>query len=81
MNLSFSFLIVMLLAVPLCGIGVLALYERLRSSYRPLKEREHVHFCSGCEHVYSVSNRRPMNQCPRCGKLNDALIVNDQSQF
>ena len=81
MNLSLSLLIMLLLAFPLLGIGVLALYERFRSSYRPLKEREHVHFCSGCEHVYSVSNRRPMNQCPRCGKLNDVVIVNNQSQF
>ena len=76
MNLSLSLLIMFLLSLPLMGIGLLALYERLRSSYRPLKEREHVHFCSRCEHVYSVSNRRPMNKCPRCKQLNKAIILN-----
>ena len=46
MNLTLSLLILLLLAFPLIGIGLLAFYERLRSSYRPLKEREHVHFVS-----------------------------------
>ena len=76
MNLSLSFLIMLILSFPLVGIGLLALYERLRSSYRPLKEREHVHFCSRCEHVYAASNRRPMNKCPRCQQLNEVIALN-----
>jgi len=76
MTISLSLLIMLLLTFPLLGIGLLAFYERLRSSYRPLKEREHVHFCSRCEHVYSVSNRRPMNKCPRCQQLNEVINLN-----
>ena len=76
MNLSLSLLIMLHIALPLLVIGLLALYERLRSSYRPLKERENVHFCSRCEHVYAVSNRRPMNKCPRCQQLNEVIALN-----
>ena len=76
MTISLSLLIMLLLTFPLLGIGLLAFYERLRSSYRPLKEREYVHFCSRCEHVYSVSNRRPMNKCPRCQQLNEVINLN-----
>ena len=76
MKLSLSLLVMLLLAFPLIGIGLLALHERLRSSYRPLKEREHIYFCSRCEHVYSVLNRRPMNKCPRCDQLNEVVTLN-----
>ena len=76
MSLSISLLVTLIISLPLFLIGILALNEKLRSIYKPLKEREFIYFCSNCGHVYAVSNRRPMNACPRCKQLNEAININ-----
>ena len=73
MLFSISLLVTIMISIPLLCIGLFALNDKISSIYKPLKEREFIHFCSNCEHVYSVSNRRPMNACPRCGHLNEAV--------
>ena len=81
MEVSFSLMVMLGVGLPLLVLSVLALVERLRSGYRPLREREQIHFCGNCGHVYAVLVRRPMDRCPRCSTVNDALAVNKQSRL
>ncbi|RZO87896.1 MAG: hypothetical protein EVA58_01110 [Kiritimatiellaceae bacterium] len=81
MTVSFSMVVMLWVGLPLLGLAGLAVVERVRSGYRPLREREQIHFCGNCGHVYAVLVRRPMDRCPRCGTVNDALAVNEQSRL
>lgn len=59
--------------VPLLITAVLALYYNLRTLHRPTHEKESIYDCSACGHVYAFARSRPMDRCPRCGHLNDAV--------
>ncbi len=52
---------------------MLAFYYNLRSLHRPNREKESIYECAECGHVYAFARNRPMDRCPRCGHLNDAV--------
>ncbi len=58
---------------PLLVIGLAALFYSLRAKHRPMRARENIYECSHCSHVYAFARNRPMDRCPRCGNLNEAV--------
>ncbi|MDZ8119757.1 hypothetical protein [Pontiella agarivorans] len=60
-------------SVPLLVTGVLAVFYNVRAKHRPMRERESIYECSNCDHVYAFARNRPMDRCPRCGHLNEAV--------
>lgn len=66
-------MLVLFVSAPLLVMSVLALLYNLRSLHRSGRERESIYECSGCGHVYAFARNRPMDRCPRCGQLNDAV--------
>ena len=36
-------------------------------------EKESIYECAECRHVYAFARSRPMDRCPRCGHLNEAV--------
>ena len=60
-------------AVPLLITAVLALFYNFRSLHRPGREKESIYECAECGHVYAFARNRPMDRCPRCSHLNDAV--------
>jgi len=60
-------------AVPLLITAMLALFYNFRSLHRPGREKESIYECAECGHVYAFARNRPMDRCPRCGHLNDAV--------
>ncbi len=66
-------LLVFLVSISLLVIAVLALIYNLRSLHHPNCEKESIYECSECGHVYAFARARPMDRCPRCGHLNDAV--------
>ena len=66
-------ILVLFVSIPLLITGILALYYNLRSLHRPAHEKESIYDCSACGHVYAFARSRPMDRCPRCGHLNDAV--------
>lgn len=66
-------ILVVFVAVPLLVTFVLALFYALRNPHRPSRERENIYECAECGHVYALARNRPMDRCPRCGHLNDAV--------
>ena len=71
--LPLSLVVVLLVGVPLAVSAVLALDYILRSMHRPMRERESIYECAHCGHVYAFRRNRPMDRCPRCGSLNEAV--------
>ena len=65
--------LVVFVSIPLLVTGVLALVYSLRSLHRPARMNESIYECSHCGHVYAFARNRPMDRCPRCGELNDAV--------
>jgi rRNA maturation endonuclease Nob1 len=66
-------ILVLFVSVPLLITAMLALYYNVRSMHRPSREIESIYECAGCGHVYACARNRPMDRCPRCGHLNDAV--------
>lgn len=66
-------ILVFFVGVPLLITAVLALYYNFRSIHRPSREKESIYECAECGHVYAFARNRPMDRCPRCGHLNDAV--------
>lgn len=66
-------ILVVLVSVPLLITGLLSLFYTLRSMHRPLRSQESIYECAHCGHVYVIARNRPMDRCPRCGTLNDAV--------
>jgi len=58
---------------PLVITGVLALIYNFRSIHKPMRERESIYACTNCGHVYAFARNRPMDRCPRCSHLNEAV--------
>ena len=66
-------MLVLFLSFPLLVMSVLALYDNFRSLHRPSREKESIYECAECGHVYAIARNRPMDRCPRCGCLNEAV--------
>ena len=66
-------ILVLFVSVPLLITGILALYYNFRSMHRPNREKESIFECANCGHVYAFARNRPMDRCPRCDHLNDAV--------
>ena len=71
--LDIGAILLIFVSVPLVITGVLALVYNLRSIHRPTRERESIYACADCGHVYAFARNRPMDRCPRCGHLNEAV--------
>jgi rRNA maturation endonuclease Nob1 len=74
-ELSLTLILVLVTGVPLLIIATLALLYTVRSFHRPLRHRESIYECSNCGHVYAIARNRPMDRCPQCGHLNEAVRV------
>ena len=72
-SVPFDIIIILFVSVPLTTIGIGALLYSFRSMHRPIQRTESIYKCTDCLHVYVFSRNRPMDRCPRCGQLNDAL--------
>ena len=66
-------ILVLFVSVPLIITAILALFYTIRSRHRPGREGESIYKCAECGHVYALARSRPMDRCPRCGHLNDAV--------
>ena len=66
-------ILVLFVSVPLLITAVLGLFYSIRSRHRPGRERESIYECVECSHVYAYARSRPMDRCPRCGHLNEAV--------
>lgn len=72
-SLSLSNLVALMVALPLMGVGLLAFFYSVQSRHRPSHEKESIYECVECGHVYAVARNRPMDRCPRCLHLNEAV--------
>lgn len=66
-------ILVLFAGVPLLVTAMLALFYNFRFLHRPGREKESIYECADCGHVYAFARNRPMDRCPRCGHLNDAV--------
>lgn len=66
-------LLVFFVSAPLLVTAVLALVYAIRNKHKPMHERESIYECTVCSHVYAFGRSRPMDRCPRCGNLNEAV--------
>ncbi len=66
-------ILMLFVVVPLVITAALALYYSMRALHRPLRSQESIYKCVHCGHVYVIARSRPMDHCPRCGTLNDAV--------
>lgn len=66
-------ILVLFVSAPLLATAALALFYSLRSLHRPMRSHESIYECAHCGHVYAIARNRPMDRCPRCGTLNDAV--------
>jgi len=71
--LQLGTILVFFVSVPLLITVFLALFYNVRSLHRPSREKESIYECADCGHVYAFARNRPMDRCPRCGHLNDAV--------
>jgi len=73
--LPLTLIAMLVMGVPLLIIALLAFLYTVRSFHRPLRHRESIYECSHCGHVYAIARSRPMDRCPQCGQLNEAVRV------
>ena len=66
-------ILVLFVAAPLVMISLLALFYSTRSLHHSTSSKESIYECGDCGHVYAFARNRPMDRCPRCGHLNDAI--------
>jgi rRNA maturation endonuclease Nob1 len=66
-------ILVMLVSFPLALTLIAALYYNFRSLHRRRRTSESIYECTACGHVYAFARSRPMDRCPRCGNLNEAV--------
>ena len=65
--------LVLFVSVPLLVTTLIALYYNFRGLHRPGRMRESIYECAQCGHVYTFARNRPMDRCPRCNHLNEAV--------
>ena len=68
-----STLLALLVSLPLLATFGLALFYNFRTLHPTNREKESIYECAECGHVYAFARNRPMDRCPRCGHLNDAV--------
>lgn len=66
-------IMVFFVSIPLLITGILALVYNFRNMHRPSREKESIYACAKCAHVYAFARSRPMDRCPRCSHLNEAV--------
>ena len=66
-------ILVVFVSVPLGITVLLALFYNFRSLHRSVRDRESIYECANCGHTYAIARSRPMDRCPRCGHLNEAV--------
>lgn len=71
--LPYGAIITLFVSVPLAVTALLALYYNFRHRYRSGRDRESIYECAQCRHVYTFARNRPMDRCPRCHHLNEAV--------
>ncbi len=71
--ISLGSILVLFVSVPLLITAALALHYNFRARHRPSLEKESIYECAECGHVYAFARNRPMDRCPRCNHLNDAV--------
>ena len=72
-ELSFELMLTLLTGIPLLVIAGLALIYRIHTLHRSNRDKENIYECAECGHVYTFARNRPMDRCPRCDHLNDAV--------
>ena len=72
-ELELGAILMVFVGIPLLITGILALAYNFRSIHKPMRKRESIYECSDCGHVYAFARNRPMECCPRCGHLNEAV--------
>lgn len=72
-TLPFGAILTLFVGVPLLFTAVLALFYNVRTLHRSGREKESIYECAECGHVYAFARNRPMDRCPRCNHLNDAV--------
>lgn len=73
MAIDLGIMLMIYVSGPLLVIGLVALFYNLRTKHRPMRTRENIYECANCNHVYAFARNRPMDRCPRCGSLNEAV--------
>lgn len=71
--MSFGAILTLFVGMPLLIMVLLSLFYNIRTWHRPGRDRESIYECAECGHVYTFARNRPMDRCPRCGHLNDAV--------
>lgn len=71
--LPLGLIMVLFVSVPLLITAGLALHYNFRSLHHPSREKESIYECAECGNVYAFARNRPMDRCPRCNHLNDAV--------
>jgi hypothetical protein len=66
-------ILVVFVSVPLLITTLVALYYNLMGLHRPGRTQESIYECAQCGHVYTFARNRPMDRCPRCNHLNEAV--------
>jgi hypothetical protein len=72
-SMQLGTIVVLFVSVPLLITALLALYYNFRSLHRASREKESIYECAACGNVYAFARNRPMDRCPRCDHLNDAV--------
>lgn len=72
-SLPTSAILVVFVSIPLVVVAAFALFYNIRSLHKRMSSRESIYICVKCGHVYAIARNRPMDRCPRCGTLNDAV--------
>lgn len=62
-----------MVGVPLAAIVGLVLYYGIHFRHRSNHVHETIYSCAHCGHVYAIARHRPMDHCPHCGTLNEAV--------
>ena len=70
MTLDFSFLICLLVLLPLLVIALLSFFSKIKFPHHQFRRKEKIYFCRKCESVFSVRNERITNGCSICGQKN-----------
>jgi predicted RNA-binding Zn-ribbon protein involved in translation (DUF1610 family) len=72
-TMDLSSILLVFLLVPLSCITGLSLYYSIRLRHKSSRDKESIYECADCGHVYAFARNRPMDRCPRCGHLNEAV--------
>ena len=60
-------------SIPLLITVLIAMYYNFKGFHRSGRARESISECAQCGHVYTFARNRPMDRCPRCNHLNEAV--------